>query len=99
VTGLTSNTSKTLKIHINNKKVFYSFRHTFATELNKSQVDIRFIEQLSGREINTKKSVGEKTYIDDASSIELLEQLKKLDFSKELTQVQKWPDQNQNPIP
>ena len=90
---------KDLKIYIENKKVFYSFRHTFATELNKNKVDIRFIEQLSGREINSTKSVGEKTYIDDASSIELLEQLKKLDFSKELNQVQKWPDQNQNPIP
>ena len=51
---------KELNICDENKKVFYSFRHTFATELNKNKVDIRFIEQLSRREINTIKSVGEK---------------------------------------
>jgi integrase len=78
---------KELNIHVENKKIFHSFRHTFATELNKKGVSISIIEQLSGREIIEKKTVGEKVYIDDVENAELLQQLKKLDFGAELKNV------------
>jgi integrase len=78
---------KQLQIHQNRKKVFYSFRHTFATELKKRQVDISSIEQLSGREIAPQKSVGQTTYIDDEETTVLLQSLLKLDFSDELKNV------------
>jgi integrase len=80
---------KELKIYVENKKIFYSFRHTFATELNKKDVKIPIIEQLSGRDIVENKTIGQKTYIDDEETTKLLEQLKKLDFRTELRDV-KW---------
>lgn len=80
---------KELRIHIFKKKVYHSFRHTFATELDKKKVDISHIEQLSGREIIPNKTVGQKVYISDAETPALLEQLKKLDFDEELKKV-KW---------
>lgn len=80
---------KELGIHVENKKIFYSFRHTFATELNKKDVKDSIIEQLSGRELIEKKTVGQKFYIDDEESTKLLQELKKLDFRAELKNV-KW---------
>jgi len=80
---------KDLGLHIVRKKVLHSFRHTFATELDKCNVDIKFIEQLSGREIDEKKAVDQTTYIDDAEITKLLENLEKLDLNTELKNV-KW---------
>jgi integrase len=78
---------KELGIYKENKKIFYSFRHTFSTELSLKQVSDAIIEQLSGRDF-MGKTVGQVHYIDDKETPTLLAELEKLDFSKELQHVQ-----------
>lgn len=81
---------KELGIYKENKKIFYSFRHTFSTELSLKQVSDAIIEQLSGRDF-MGKTVGQVHYIDDKETPTLLAELEKLDFSKELQHV-RWVD-------
>lgn len=80
---------KDLGIHVVNKKVFHSFRHSFATELSIAEVTDPVIEQLSGRGSDEIKTVGQTTYISDLKTPKLLHHLEKLDFSNELKNV-KW---------
>jgi hypothetical protein len=85
-----------LGIHQKNKKIFYSFRHTFSTQLSLKQVSPSIIEQLSGRDI-VEKTIGQIHYIDDIETPILLAELEKLDLSKELQHV-RWIDKKVAPI-
>jgi integrase len=75
------------KLGFDEDKVFHSFRGTFSSELERQGVIERTRFLLSGREERVSKTTEEKRYLDDRESIFLLEELSKLDYSKELANV------------
>jgi integrase len=83
---------KQLGIHQRVRKVFYSFRHTLATALERAEVPIHRIEKISGRSTNSFKSVGEQHYITPAKAVELHKDLMKVSFTKHLTKVKPFFD-------
>jgi integrase len=78
---------KELKIHVKYRKVFYSFRHSMATALERAEVQIHHIERLSGRSTDRTITTGERHYIAPREAKELYDQILKLDFSKELSNL------------
>lgn len=75
-----------LGIYIKRKKVFYSFRHTLTSTLERAGVSNPMIEQICGRDADDK-SIGQEYYTDDTESSRLLSELSKVDFRQELQNV------------
>jgi integrase len=82
-----NNYLKKLGLHVPRKKVFYSFRHTLATVLERAEVRDARIEQISGRVSNEKKTTGRTNYITPAEAQYLLADLMKVNFDKVLSKV------------
>lgn len=80
---------KKLGIYVKIKKVFYSFRHTLTSELERAGVTDSMIEQICGREAKDK-TIGREVYTDDAELPRLLNEIIKIDFRQELSAVKKW---------
>ncbi|MCO6414414.1 MAG: site-specific integrase [Thiogranum sp.] len=80
---------KPLKLHQPNKCVFYSFRHTLTTALDRCGVKRRPREQMMGREA-TEKNVGDEFYVKDQELPRLRKLLERVNFSKELAGVKPW---------
>lgn len=78
---------KKINIYVKRKKVFYSFRHTVATELERKGVSSLRIEKLSGRASTGFKTTGEQHYIKPADAVDLIEDINKLDFTDEIKLV------------
>ena len=83
---------KELGIHIKIRKVFYSFRHTTATALERKGISNSRIELLSGRASPERELTGEQYYIKPAKADELMDDIKKLDFSEQLKAVKPYMD-------
>lgn len=80
---------KPLNLHLPSKKVFYSFRHTFTTELSRVGVTSERREQLCGREDGESRGA-EAHYLKRDSLPTLRAEINRVDFRKELTQVKAW---------
>lgn len=78
---------KRLGLHVPNKKVFYSFRHTIATALERADVPIHQIERLSGRDFGRMKTTGERSYITPREVKDLYDVVTKVDYTEELANV------------
>lgn len=78
---------KEIGIYQRLRKVFYSFRHTIATALERQDVQIHRIEQLSGRTLQGFKPIGQQFYISPAETIHLYHDLMKVNFDDQLRQV------------
>lgn len=77
-----------LGIHVLRKKVFYSFRHTLTTALDRAGVSDTLTEQICGREA-LDKTLGRTIYTDDVAAERLFNEIIKVDFRNEL-QCVKW---------
>lgn len=79
---------KTIGVYEKIKKVFYSFRHTMHTELERADTPIHHIERLTGHSYQGAGSVGKRVYITPREAAELYESLSGLKFETELKLVQ-----------
>lgn len=75
-----------LGIYIKTKKVFYSFRHTMTSALDRAGVMDYITEQICGREAGNN-TLGRENYADDVSVARLLTEIIKVDFRNELSNV------------
>jgi len=87
---------KELDIHENRTKVFYSFRHTLATSLERARVNHDRIELISGRSSPIKKTIGQQYYISTPEAYHLMDDLMKIDFSKQIKHVKPFMDMLNN---
>jgi integrase len=71
---------KKLKIHVPLKKVFYSFRHTIQTKLERAEVPDARIALISGHASSARKTTGRSTYITPANAGVLYNDLTKINF-------------------
>ncbi len=76
-----------LRIYEKRKKVFYSFRHTLTSALDRAGVSDTLTEQICGREAQDK-TLGRSVYTDDATATRLFNEIIKIDFRLELEGVQ-----------
>jgi hypothetical protein len=76
-----------LRIYEKRKKVFYSFRHTLTSALDRAGVSDTLTEQICGREAQDK-TLGRCVYTDDATATRLFNEIIKIDFRPELEGVQ-----------
>ncbi|MES9811667.1 MAG: site-specific integrase [Candidatus Thiodiazotropha sp.] len=81
---------KPANIYVKDKKVFYSFRHTLTTELQRVGVSQLHREWLTGREAEDK-SVGDDFYVKPDELPTMYKLLAKVDFSEELAAVKPFP--------
>jgi len=87
-----NNYLKDIGIYEHIRKVFYSFRHTIATALERQDVQIHRIEQLSGRTLQGFKPTGQQFYISPAESIHLYHDLMKVSFEDQLKRVKRFSE-------
>ncbi len=81
---------KPANIYVKEKKVFYSFRHTLTTELQRVGVSQLHREWLTGRKAEDK-SVGDDFYVKPDELPTMYKLLAKVDFSEELAAVNPFP--------
>ena len=77
-------------IYVPVKKVFYSFRHTLTTEIQRQDIDGMYREWIMGREAKDK-NIGDEFYVKPAEMPKLLSVLSEVDFSEELSKVKPFP--------
>lgn len=82
-----TNYLKEIGIHEEIRKVFHSFRHTIATELERAEVSDARIELICGRSSLERPTTGRKHYISPAEAHHLMKDLMKISFSAQLKQV------------
>lgn len=80
---------KDINLYVKIVKVFYSFRHTFTTELQRIGVSEETREHLCGRDTSSN-STGNKVYLKRDTVPNLYRHLSRLDFSEELADVHKF---------
>lgn len=78
-----------VNLYSKNKRVFYSFRHTFTTELYRAGIDGPTREQLCGRD-SPNNSVGDQIYLKADRIPDLFDKLMRLNFKNELSNVHKF---------
>jgi integrase len=78
---------RTINVYEKTIKVFYSFRHTLATKLERAGISDARIELISGRTSSERKSTGRSHYIDPAHVSELYKDIMNIDFDFALTSI------------
>lgn len=87
-----TNYLKKIGIHVRIKKVFYSFRHTIATAYERAGLSDSRIELLSGRSSSERQTTGRQYYISPAKADELINDVRKIDYSEQLKFVRAYFD-------